>query len=114
MTPEGMIKSAICEWLAWKGFFFWVADSVGIFDPKTQRFRANQNPYRIKGVSDILGVLPGGRILAIEVKTPVGRVSPEQRIFIDMVNDDGGVAFVARSIADVEREFKARGISCRR
>lgn len=53
------------------------------------------------GVSDILGVLPDGKFLAIEVKTPTGRVSDHQQKFIDKVNASGGVAFVARSLDDV-------------
>lgn len=53
------------------------------------------------GVSDILGVLPGGRFLAIEVKTQRGRVSDPQQAFMDNINRNGGLAFVARSVDDV-------------
>jgi hypothetical protein len=38
--------------------------------------------------------------LAIEVKTPSGKVTQEQQQFIDRVNKEGGIAGVARSIAD--------------
>lgn len=41
------------------------------------------------------------RALYVEVKTATGRVSPEQRAFIDMVRSMGGLAGVARSDADV-------------
>lgn len=34
---------------------------------------------------------------AIEVKSPTGRVRPEQQVFIDQVNAAGGIAGVARS-----------------
>jgi len=53
-----------------------------------------------KGISDILGVYQG-RMLCIEVKKPGGRVSPEQRAFLDRVNDEGGIGFVAYSVDDV-------------
>jgi len=53
-----------------------------------------------KGISDILGVYKG-RFLAIEVKRPGGRVSPEQRAFIERINDEGGIGFVAYSVDDV-------------
>ena len=47
-----------------------------------------------KGIADILGIYQG-RFLAIEVKKPGGRVSPEQVKFLQRVNDEGGIGFVA-------------------
>ena len=56
----------------------------------------------VKGSSDLIGWTATGQFLAIEVKTQNGRVSPEQQKFINAVNKAGGLAFVARSIEDVE------------
>lgn len=50
-----------------------------------------------KGGSDLIGITPDGRFLAIEVKAPNGRVKPEQQTFIDAVNRAGGVGGFARS-----------------
>lgn len=105
MTPEGRIKNLICSWLKIHGYFFWVNDSVGIYDPIKKTFRANKSPYRIKGVADILGILKGGRILAIEVKTPTGRLTLEQNTYLNLVNAAGGLAFVARGIEDCEKHL---------
>lgn len=59
------------------------------------------------GSSDIIGVLPGGRFLAIEVKKPKGGVVSEfQTRFLESVNAHGGLGFVARSLADVEERIK--------
>jgi hypothetical protein len=44
-----------------------------------------------------------GRFLAIEVKRPGNKASPEQQQFIDTINEAGGLAFVARSVEEVER-----------
>ena len=52
------------------------------------------------GVPDIIGVYQG-RMLAIEVKTERGKLSPHQEKFIANINANGGLAFVARSIEDV-------------
>jgi Holliday junction resolvase len=52
------------------------------------------------GVSDIIGIYKG-RYLAIEVKAPKKEPSENQRAFIDRVNHEGGLAFVARSVDDV-------------
>jgi hypothetical protein len=56
------------------------------------------------GVSDILGVMPDGtgRMLAVEVKTPKGRQSPDQILFQKRLERLGGVYILARSVADVE------------
>ena len=45
--------------------------------------------------------LHDGRLLAVEVKGPRGRLRPEQKVVLTRVADAGGVAFVARSLCDV-------------
>lgn len=64
--------------------------------------------FSLKGVSDIVGILPGGRFLAIEVKRPGNErgVTLEQRAFIDRINKSGGLAFVATSISDVRARLE--------
>lgn len=63
------------------------------------------------GSADLVGVLaPHGRLIALEIKTPVGRLRPEQRAWLEVVRAMGGFAAVVRSVeealAAVER---ARG-----
>jgi len=53
------------------------------------------------GMSDILGMLKGGRLFAIECKSRTGRIQPHQQEFLDLINEGGGIAFVARSVEDV-------------
>ena len=101
MTPETKIKRAICQWLRLKHVFIFTHDSVGIYDPTRKRFRTNHDPFRKKGVSDVLGIWQG-KFLAIEVKTPRTYATKEQKEFIEDVRANGGVAFIARSIEDVE------------
>lgn len=50
------------------------------------------------GSSDIVGIAPDGRFLAIEVKTPAGRPTKEQLRFIEAVRNAGGIAGIARSV----------------
>ena len=61
-----------------------------------------------KGVPDIMGIIPShinkarsGHLLGIEVKTLRGKLSDHQSRFIDRINREGGLAFVARSVDDV-------------
>jgi len=83
---EKVITKQIIGWLKWNGFFVW---------------KQWQGPMSRPGVSDILGVLPGGRFLAIEVKTRRGRLTKRQEGFLSAVNQKGGLGFVARSLDDV-------------
>lgn len=91
--PEKTIQSDIIKYLLANGIYVWNAKAIPIAKRK----------YSVKlGVPDILGWLPqDGRILGIEVKTKTGKVSPEQRAFLDQIVKDSGVAGVARSIEDV-------------
>jgi hypothetical protein len=50
------------------------------------------------GGADLVGLIRGsGRGFAIEVKTPIGRLSPEQRAWLAAFRALGGFAAVARS-----------------
>ena len=70
-----------------------------------------------KGSSDLIGwrtitITPDmvGKQVAIftsiEVKTPTGRVQPEQQQWLDAVQAAGGVAGVARSVEDAQAIIK--------
>lgn len=59
-----------------------------------------------KGVPDILGVLPGGRALMIEIKRPNGKVSDAQANFVSNARDMGALAFFAWSVEDVIKELE--------
>jgi hypothetical protein len=101
---ESDIQRAILDWLHWHKVLCWRNNS-GAFvlqgETGSRRFfRAG-----MKGASDIIGCLPDGKFLAIEVKAPKGRVTDEQAQFIADVLRNGGVAFVARGVEDVEREM---------
>lgn len=61
------------------------------------------------GVSDLIGLLPDGLFLAIELKRPGERPTEHQRKFLDAVSGSGGLAFVAHSVADVEAALRAEG-----
>jgi hypothetical protein len=66
--------------------------------------------FGVPGVADILGVLPpSGRLLAVEVKGPGGRVRPSQRAFLDNVEAAGGLALVVRDVAELERALVEAG-----
>lgn len=47
--------------------------------------------------------------LSIEVKTPTGRIRPEQQQWLDTIQAAGGIAGVARSVEDALRIVTAQG-----
>ena len=55
---------------------------------------------------DVLGQLRDGRLLGVEVKSPTGKLRPEQSIFLERIRSAGGVAFMARDLRDVLRELE--------
>lgn len=52
------------------------------------------------GSSDLIGITPDGRFLAVEVKTQNGKPTPEQIRFIEAVKRKGGAGGIARSPAE--------------
>lgn len=57
------------------------------------------------GCPDVLGQLRDGRLLGVEVKAPAGRLRPEQAVFLERINQAGGVGFVARNCRDVAQQL---------
>lgn len=98
MTPERIIENQIFAYLKAHGIFCWKTDSVGLYNPTRKVFMKSHNPHRIKGVADIIGILPDGRMLAIEVKSPKGYPSKDQKEFIANITARGGLAFISRSL----------------
>lgn len=57
-----------------------------------------------KGYSDLSGVRRSdGRAVFIEVKTPTGRIRPEQRGFIEAMQKCSALAGFARSVEEAKR-----------
>lgn len=102
-NPEQQIKNAILDYLALlKGCVYWVTDSVGIWDPVKKIYRKRNSKHHRPGVSDIIACYRGS-LVAIEVKSRRGRLTDEQRLFLNQVAAAGGISIVARSVDDVMR-----------
>ena len=78
------------ECFAWKNNNF---GTYGAHRKAKSRFLPN-------GVPDILGIYKG-QFLAIEVKQPKKKLSPEQIEFINNIKIQGGIAFRADCLTDV-------------
>ena len=58
------------------------------------------------GSSDIVGTLPNGRSLYIEVKRPTGRLTEAQKEFLARAHMAGALAFEARSVEEVDKRIR--------
>jgi len=84
-TPEHMLTVSVRQLLRAAGIFAW---------------KNWGGPMGYPGVADIIGCYKG-RMIAIELKSPTGKATPEQVRFIQNVNDAGGIAFVAKTLDEV-------------
>ena len=97
MTPESALVRATLDYLAARKIFAWRANSgaaTAVYKGKKRFIRF----AGVKGLSDIIGILPDGRFLAIELKAPGKKPTAEQWEFIQRINMNAGVAFCADSI----------------
>ena len=102
---------AILQYLHLRGYLAWRQNSRVVMLPGKGGKPA---PYRmggVKGMADVIGICnyPGapnialmGRFFAIEVKSAGGKPTPEQTAFLAAVVRAGGLAFIARSVKDVQ------------
>lgn len=81
------------------GVFSWRNNTSGFFDTKKKMFRKAHD--QLNGVSDILGIFPDGKFLAIEIKTVNDKLSIEQLDFLENIKKKNGISIVARSVDDV-------------
>jgi hypothetical protein len=102
-VSEKFLQNNILDWLnASTSGMFWQNDSVGI------KGRKRCNKYRPNGVSDILGVI-SGQFIAIEVKSPTGKLLQSQIEFSQRFRRAGGEYYVIRSLEDLTELAKISG-----
>ena len=100
---ESVVVAQCLEWLATHRIFAW-RNNTGSYKTPEGRFVR----YGHVGSADILGLLPDGRFLAVECKTPAGTQSRPQKVFQQIIRRNGGMYVLARSVADLERAIVQR------
>lgn len=103
---ENEIQNSILEWLYFVDITAWRNNSGAVFSQKDNTFR-RKSKYDKNGISDILGILPDGRFLAIEVKKNKScKPSKTQKDFINDIRRDGGIAICVWSVEQVKKALK--------
>jgi hypothetical protein len=104
-THESDVLSGCLRYLEVRGIYHW-RNNTGAVQIAPVRFMR----FGKKGSSDILGILPGGRLLCVECKAPNGgRLSPEQKQFLTDVREMGALALVIRDWQDLDMAFREAG-----
>jgi hypothetical protein len=102
VAREVDIQRGICQYLDLRRIPFSITDASRTFgtDGKPRRGKVR------KSWPDISGCLPGGRMLAVEVKTATGGFQPGQEEMLERLRRQGALVIVARSIDDVKRALE--------
>lgn len=101
---EKTIKNQILNWLLHQpSTFAFVCPTTGIFDAKRGFWRTSSK----RGIPDIL-CCANGCFVGIEVKTPTGRLRPDQKNFADALTQAGGIFILARSLEEFQQEWYNR------
>jgi hypothetical protein len=103
-TPENRVKKECLEYLKLRQIKAW-SNPSGAVQIRPGKFMS----FGLKGSSDILGILPGGRFLAVECKAEHGRLSPDQREFLNDIAALGGVALVVKNWKEIDNAFRQNG-----
>lgn len=100
-TEQDLVNDCL-HWLKLHKCMTWRQNqgAVTINGPGSKRFVRFSHR---KGISDIIGLLPDGRFLAVEVKMPGKRknLTPDQSQFLDEVNAMHGVAVCVTSLDEL-------------
>jgi hypothetical protein len=110
-VPEKEILRQCAELLALIGAFVWRANSgaVSFGEGDARRYvRFNGAP----GCSDLVGLLPGGRFIAVETKREGKGPTKKQAAFLAKVRAAGGLAVIADSLDELRAALAAAGFRC--
>jgi hypothetical protein len=114
-NKETDIVRACLDWLTLHRIKAWRMNNTGIYDPVKKIHRRFQG---LRGVSDILGILPQrvrladggaeqfGNFLAIEVKKPGEKPRAEQVEFLHDIRTAGGIALCVHSLRELEEQLQ--------
>jgi hypothetical protein len=102
-TPESFVLNGCLHYLQIRGIYHW-RNNTG-----TAKIADRWVSFGKKGSADILGCLPDGKFLAVEVKSDHGRLSPEQSVFLERIRGSGGLAVVVKSWQELDGSLREAG-----
>lgn len=95
---ESIVKPCL-QYLAMKGILAW-RNNTGAFAGE-YKGKKRFVKFGVKGGSDILGIMPGGRALAVECKMPGEKVTADQEAFLATARNAGAFVAVVHSVDEL-------------
>ena len=101
-SSESDIQNTICEYLQAKRKFFFRLNNIPAFNRSSEGVVTMRrlSKFTPRGLPDII-VVEKGMFIALEVKSAIGRQSPEQKEVEADIKKHGGQYFVVRSVEEV-------------
>lgn len=111
-VPESSVVRSCLDYLKMRGVFCF-RNQTGMIRLDDVKYGTRVIRQGVKGGADILGILPGGRFLAVECKTPDKpgprggtkgtKQTPDQAAFQREIEARGGLYILARSTFDLDK-----------
>lgn len=103
MKPEQALTHQVMTWLALKNILHYRVRNTGtiIHRPGGVVFGPDRYFRQQRGCADILA-WKDGKAYAFELKSPTGRLRPEQAEWLNRFSNEGGIAVVVRRLEDIE------------
>jgi len=98
-SDENAIKRSILEYLKYRGIPATKHQSGTIF------MHGRVIELGEAGWPDIIAILPGGRLLGIEVKTKTGSLEDTQKARFIELEKQGALIIIAQNVEDVEKNL---------
>ena len=102
MAESAVVRACLDYLLRLRKLVAWRSNNAGIFS----QARARYIFHGLKGVPDIIVILPGGRFLGVECKSETGRQSEAQAVFQERCEQAGGLYLLVRSAAELAEKMK--------
>jgi hypothetical protein len=104
---ESSLVRAVLQLLALRGVCAWRCNSGGLSRTDAAGRRRYYKFAGVEGLSDVAGVLPGGRALFVECKRPGRKATVAQAAFLDRMRAQGAVALVVEDVRDLAEVLDA-------
>ncbi len=104
-SETATVVNPCLDWLELMGVMAWRNNTGAMV--RTYKGRTRLIRFGCPGMSDIAGIMPGGRALYIECKPPGEGPSDDQELFLTAVKAKGAVGLVVHSLEELIEQMES-------
>jgi hypothetical protein len=108
-STETDLVRACLQYLALQGILAWRVNCGAAVATHQGKRRFVRFASRT-GLPDICAILPGGKALFVEAKSPGGRLRPSQREFLTLAGGAGALCLVVRGVGELIDALREDGV----